>query len=73
MKHTFSSIPDIKSGNVKLQYGDVIMDTLDYKEFPTVPPKKRVYWNANIYIIHYCSTKSTKLLISCSVNTLILL
>lgn len=43
MKHTFSSMTDLKSGDVKLEYCDVIMDTLDQNEFPTVPPKKRVY------------------------------
>jgi succinate dehydrogenase (ubiquinone) flavoprotein subunit len=43
MSHTFSSIKDIKSGKVSIEYVDVIMDTLDQKEFPTVPPKKRVY------------------------------
>ena len=41
--HTFSSIPDLKTGKVKLEYCEVIMETLDQKEFPTVPPKKRVY------------------------------
>jgi succinate dehydrogenase (ubiquinone) flavoprotein subunit len=43
MAHTFSSIKDIKTGKVSIEYVDVIMDTLDQKEFPTVPPKKRVY------------------------------
>jgi hypothetical protein len=43
MKHTFSSIPDIKSAKVKLQYDEVIMETLKYKEFSTIPPKIRVY------------------------------
>ena len=44
MKHTFSTI-DIKTGKVKLDYADVIMETLDEKEFTVVPPKKRVYWS----------------------------
>jgi len=43
LKHTFSSMPDLKSGKVEINYADVIMNTLDEKEFPTVPPKKRVY------------------------------
>ena len=43
MKHTLSWI-DNKTGEVKIDYRDVIMDTLDQKEFPTVPPMKRVYW-----------------------------
>jgi len=29
MKHTFSTISDLKSGDVKLEYADVIMETLD--------------------------------------------
>lgn len=45
MSHTFSSIKDINTGKVTIDYVDVIMETLDQKEFPTVPPKKRVYWN----------------------------
>ena len=43
MKHTNSTIPDLKSGKVKLEYRDVRMYTLDEKEFPVVPPAKRVY------------------------------
>jgi len=43
MKHTLSTIPDLKSGKVELEYRDVISETLDQKEFPTVPPFKRVY------------------------------
>ncbi len=43
MAHTFSSVKDLKSGKVTLEYTEVIMETLDQKEFPTVPPKKRVY------------------------------
>lgn len=42
MKHTFSTM-DLESGKVDLVYNDVITETLDQKEFPTVPPKKRVY------------------------------
>lgn len=42
MKHTFSTI-DFESGKVDLQYKDVTLETLDAEEFPTVPPKKRVY------------------------------
>ena len=49
MKHTFSTI-DIKTGKVKLDYDDVIMETLDEKEFPVVPPKKRVYWFIKLII-----------------------
>lgn len=43
MKHTLSSIPDLKSGKVELEYREVISETLDQKEFPTIPPFKRVY------------------------------
>lgn len=42
MKHTLSSF-DTKTGEVKIEYRDVIMETLDQKEFATVPPMKRVY------------------------------
>lgn len=42
MKHTLSSI-DTKTGEVKIEYRDVITETLDQKEFATVPPMKRVY------------------------------
>ena len=44
MKHTNSTIPDLKSGKVELEYREVHLYTLDEKDFPTVPPKKRVYW-----------------------------
>ncbi len=43
MKHTNSLMPDLKSGKVELEYRPVRSYTLDEKEFPTVPPKKRVY------------------------------
>lgn len=43
MKHSLTSIPDLASGKVKIDYRPVISDTLDQKEFPTVPPKDRVY------------------------------
>lgn len=43
MKHTNSSMPDVSSGKVKIEYRPVRMHTLDEKEFPTVPPAKRVY------------------------------
>lgn len=43
MKHTLSSIPDLKSGKVQLEYREVISETLDEKEFPSIPPFKRVY------------------------------
>ena len=42
MMHTLSTI-DPKTGKVSLEYRNVIHDTLDQKEFPTIPPKKRVY------------------------------
>lgn len=42
MLHTMSKI-DIKTGKVDLKYRPVISETLDQEEFPTVPPKKRVY------------------------------
>ena len=42
MKHTFSGI-DLETGKTDLKYRDVITETLDQNEFPTVPPKKRVY------------------------------
>lgn len=42
MKHTLSWI-DPKTGKVKIDYREVITTTLDEKEFPTVPPGKRVY------------------------------
>lgn len=43
MKHTLTSIPDLKSGKVKIEYRPVITHTLDQNEFPHVPPKERVY------------------------------
>jgi hypothetical protein len=43
MMHTNSTIPDLDSGKVALEYREVHLYTLDEKEFPTVPPKKRVY------------------------------
>ena len=43
MKHSNSSILDLDSGKVDIEYRDVRMYTLDEKEFPVVPPKKRVY------------------------------
>lgn len=44
MKHTNSSIPDLKSGKVEIEYRPVRMHTLDESEFASVPPAKRVYW-----------------------------
>ena len=41
MKHTLAEVD--KNGKVKLDYRDVIMTTLDPKEFPPLPPFKRVY------------------------------
>lgn len=41
MKHTLSYIDE--NGKVKLDYREVIMKTLDEKEFPTVPPATRGY------------------------------
>jgi succinate dehydrogenase (ubiquinone) flavoprotein subunit len=43
MKHTLAFIKDVKKGDVELKYRKVITETLDPKEFPTVPPVKRVY------------------------------
>lgn len=43
MKHTLSWIKDINKGKVDLSYRRVISETLDQKEFQTIPPKKRVY------------------------------
>jgi succinate dehydrogenase/fumarate reductase flavoprotein subunit len=43
MKHTNSTMPDLNSGKVEIEYRPVRMYTLDEKEFPVVPPKKRVY------------------------------
>ena len=42
MLHTLSTI-DTKSGKVNLEYRPVINETLDEKEFPSIPPMKRVY------------------------------
>lgn len=42
MKHTLSTI-DLKTGKVDIDYREVIGSTLDEKEFPSIPPKKRVY------------------------------
>ena len=42
MKHTLSTI-DPKTGKVTLEYREVIHDTLDEVEFPSIPPMKRVY------------------------------
>jgi len=43
MKHTMSWLRDCNKNDVELQYRPVISETLDQEEFPTVPPKKRVY------------------------------
>jgi len=43
MKHTMSWQRDVTTSDVELQYRPVISETLDQEEFPTVPPKKRVY------------------------------
>lgn len=43
MKHTMSWHRDVSNKEIELQYRPVIHDTLDQEEFPTVPPKKRVY------------------------------
>jgi len=43
MKHTMSWMRDTSKHDVELQYRPVISETLDQAEFPTVPPKKRVY------------------------------
>ena len=42
MKHTMTWIDDINTGEVRIDYREVIKDTLD-EEFDTVPPMKRVY------------------------------
>ena len=42
MKHTLTYI-DIPTGKVTIDYRRVISETLDHKEFPSVPPMKRVY------------------------------
>eukprot|EP01017_Pseudomicrothorax_dubius_P049720 TRINITY_DN928_c0_g2_i1.p1 TRINITY_DN928_c0_g2~~TRINITY_DN928_c0_g2_i1.p1 ORF type:complete len:643 (+),score=183.90 TRINITY_DN928_c0_g2_i1:115-2043(+) len=43
MKHTLTWIRDINKGDVEIGHRAVISETLDAKEFPTVPPQKRVY------------------------------
>jgi len=43
MKHTMSWMRDVNKPDVELAYRPVIHETLDQKEFPTVPPAKRVY------------------------------
>ena len=43
MKHTNSTIPDLSTGKVKIEYRPVRTQTLDENEFQTVPPAKRVY------------------------------
>jgi succinate dehydrogenase/fumarate reductase flavoprotein subunit len=43
MLHSNSLMPDLDSGKVEVEYRPVKMHTLDENEFPTVPPKKRVY------------------------------
>ena len=53
MKHTVTYIKDLKSGKVDIGYRKVNLETLDAKEFPTVPPKKRVYWNIWKSFPHY--------------------
>lgn len=40
MKHTLTTMPDLKSGKVDITYRNVIMETLD-EEFETVPPGPR--------------------------------
>jgi len=42
MKHTMAYTNN-KDGKVTIKYRDVIHDTLDAKELPTVPPFARVY------------------------------
>lgn len=42
MKHSLTWI-DMKSGKVKIDYRNVNSHTMDEKEFPPVPPMKRVY------------------------------
>lgn len=42
MKHTVGWL-DIDTGKVTLDYRPVHMNTLDDKEFQTIPPQKRVY------------------------------
>lgn len=42
MKHTMTWM-DPETGKVKIEYRDVITETLDQEEFATVPPMDRVY------------------------------
>lgn len=42
MKHTLTYI-NPETGKIDIRYRPVISETLDQKEFPTVPPFKRVY------------------------------
>lgn len=44
---------DLETGKVKIEYRPVRMHTLDEKEFPTVPPAKRVYWIYEVLISTY--------------------
>jgi len=43
MNHTMSYQKDVSKAEVQLEYRPVIFETLDEKEFPSVPPGKRVY------------------------------
>lgn len=43
MKHTLTTIKDVKTGEVEISYRPVISTTLDENEFAHVPPFKRVY------------------------------
>lgn len=43
MKHTVSWQRDTNKADIELAYRPVISETMDQAEFPTVPPKKRVY------------------------------
>lgn len=43
MVHSMSDMNDVSEADVQMTYRPVIMETLDQEEFPTVPPKKRVY------------------------------
>lgn len=67
MKHTNSTIPDLSSGKVELEYREVHLYTLDEKEFPTVPPKKRVYWSDWTY--YEIGTKIKNFMIKYKKNT----
>ena len=42
MLHTMSTI-NPQTGKVNLDYRRVIAETMDQEEFPSIPPKKRVY------------------------------